>query len=378
MRTATTILALCVAALLVLGSVTLYSAVMVTGGEKFMRQMLYLLLGLVVCVSLALIDYRRWKTWMVWVILGSALLLLALVFVPGIGRTINGANRWIFIAGVQLQPSELARLAMILALAAYADRHQRRMNTFRHGIVGTCLIAGPVLALVLLGRDLSTTAALGCLAGTLIFVSGVRWLHVMPVAALLLAGLVAYVAQSEMRMNRIRAFLEPSQFQETIAVQNSRAATAMTVGGPGGLGLADSPFKKGSHNVPLHFSDFIFSVVGAEGGLVATLGTVTLYLLLLLSGIYIAWHSRDVFGMLLATGITLSICLQAFVHMGVVTGILPNTGFPLPFISHGGTNLIVTLAGIGLLFSIARQGLVRRQSKNPFDRHIEVPVAESA
>jgi cell division protein FtsW len=130
--------------------------------------------------------------------------------------------------------------------------------------------------------------------------------------------------------------------------------------------------------VPLHYADFIFSAVGVEGGLVATLSTVLLFTLFLCCCVYIAWHARDMFGLLVATGLTFFICLQASIHMGVVTGLLPNKGFPLPFISHGGTNLIFNLAGVGLLFSIARFGVTRVKSKNPFDRHIDVPVAEAA
>ena len=380
MRTATTILAICVAALLVLGSVVLYSAVLPTRHpEWFTKQMLHLAVGLVACLVIALMDYRRWKTRVVWLPYAVAIVALIAVFVPHIGVRQLGSHRWIAIGGITVQASEFAKLALILALAAYADRHQRKMNTVRHGIFLSGLIIGPVLGLIVCEVDVGTTITLGAVAGVMLLVAGVRWLHVLPIALVVVSCLVGYVAQDPVRMERVYALLDPAAHKDGKARQANNSATALAIGGSTGVGLAESPFKRGRvHNVPLHYSDFIFSVVGAEGGLVATLGTVLLFTVFLCCGVYIAWHARDLFGMLVATGITFFIALQAFIHMGVVTGVLPNKGFPLPFMSHGGTNLLFNLAGVGFLFSIARFGLVRGKAKNPFERHIEVPVAETA
>jgi cell division protein FtsW len=231
--------------------------------------------------------------------------------------------------------------------------------------------------LILCEIDVGTTVTLGAVAAVMLLVAGVRWLHVLPIGALALAGLIGFVATDEVRMGRIQALLHPEQHAQGKALQANNAARALAIGGSTGVGLADSPFKKRSY-LPLYYSDFIFSVVGAEGGLVATLGTVFLFATFLCCGVYIGWHARDLFGLLVATGITFFIALQAFIHMGVVTGILPNKGFPLPFMSHGGTNLLFNLAGVGLIFSIARFGVVREKNKNPFERHVEVPVAEAA
>jgi cell division protein FtsW len=339
--------------------------------------MIHLAIGGVACGTLAWIDYRRWKTWIVWVGYGLAVLLLILVFVPGFGVQQLGAHRWIRVGSFTFQASEFAKLALILALAAYMDRHQRKMNTFRHGLVYTGLIVAPVLGLIFIEVDVGTTATLGAVVAVMLLVAGVRWQHVLPIGALALAGLVAFVATDKVRMERVEALLRPDLHADGKAMQTVNARTALAAGGGLGLGPGDSPFKRRSY-VPLHYSDFIFSVVGAEGGLIATLGTVVLFTSFLGCGVYVGWHARDTFGLLLVTGITFFIVLQAFIHMGVVTGMLPNKGFPLPFMSHGGTNLLFNLAGVGLMFSVARRGQVSVKSRNPFERHIEVPVAEAA
>lgn len=378
MRTATTIFAITVAALLVLGSVILYSAVVSTGHpDWFYKQMLHLALGAVVCAFLATVDYRRWNSWLVWVGYGVAIVLLILVFVPGIGVQTLGARRWIRVGSFTFQASEFAKLALILALAAFAHRHQRKMTTFVHGLLLPGAIIGPVLGLIFIEVDVGTTATLGAVATVMLLVAGVRWLHLFPVGLAALAGLVLFVATDEVRRERVHALLHPELHAGGKAMQAESAAEALAVGGSTGVGFGDSKFKRRSY-VPLHYSDFIFSVVGGEGGLVATLTTVLLFTSFLCCGVYIGWHARDMFGLLLVTGITFFIALQAFIHMGVVTGILPNKGFPLPFMSHGGTNLLFNLAGVGLIFSVARRGIASVKSKNPFERHIDVPVAEAA
>lgn len=378
MRTVTTIFAITVAALLVLGSVILYSAVLTTGHpDWFHKQMIHLALGAVVCAALAVVDYRRWNNWLVWAGYGVALVLLVLVFVPGIGVHTLGANRWIRVGGFTFQASEFAKLALILVLAAYVHRHQRKMTTFKHGLLLPGAIIAPVLGLIFIEVDVGTTATLGAVAMVMLLVAGVRWMHILPVGVAGLAGLVLFVATDEVRRERVQALLNPAAHAQGKAMQATYAAEALAVGGGTGVGLADSKFKRGRY-VPLHYSDFIFSVVGAEGGLVATLGTVLLFTSFLCCGVYIGWHARDMFGLLLVTGITFFIALQAFIHMGVVTGILPNKGFPLPFMSHGGTNLLFNLAGVGLIFSVARRGIASVKSKNPFERHVDVPVAEAA
>lgn len=378
MRTATTILAMCVAALLVLGSVILYSAVSHNGARLYQSQMMYMAMGLVLCFVLAFMDYRKWKTWVAWCAYGLAIALLIGVFVPGFGVGRNGAHRWVHFGRFQLQASEIAKLALILALAAFAERHRRKMSTFKHGILLSGLIVAPVLLLILVEIDVGTTLTLGAVVAIMLFVSGVRWAHVLPVACAALIGVGGFVASNPNRMQRIEAMFHRDQQGEDKSGQSDLSVEAVSYGSLWGTGLNNSPFVKGANRVPLYFSDFIFIVIASEGGLAATMGTVLLYLTFLFCGVYIAWHARDLFGMLVATGLTFFICLQAFIHMGVATGILPNKGFPLPFISHGGTNLMFNLAAVGLLFSVARRAVARVKSNNPFESHVGVPIGEAA
>jgi cell division protein FtsW len=175
-------------------------------------------------------------------------------------------------------------------------------------------------------------------------------------------------------MGRIQAFLHPERYASAQAYQAENGTKAVGIGGLTGVGIGESVMKKRGV-VPLHYSDMIFSVIAAEKGLLGYMSVIGLYLVFLCTSVFIAWHARDMFGLMIATGVSFFICLQAAVHIGVVTSVIPNTGIPLPFMSHGGTNLMFNLVGVGLLFSIARFGLVRVKSKNPFDRHVDVPVA---
>lgn len=378
MRTATTLLAITVAALLTLGIIMINSAMMTEPklAGQINRQLVFLGVGLVICVGLACTNYQWLKKSPVWVLYGIAIVLLLLVFAPVIGSTQLGSSRWIKLAGFSFQSSEFAKGALILALAAFMDRHQRKLRSFRYGIVFPVLIIGPVIGLIFKEPDIGTTATLGAVVSIMLLVGGVRWSHAICIAGVGLVCVVGYVSQDPVRLKRIDALIHPELHEEGAGMQAKYAREALATGGWWGVGLGDSRWKQ-RYYIPLHYSDFIFSVIGAELGLFGAMSTLLLFLSVLFCGTYIAWHAKDLFGMLAATGFTFFICMQAFIHMGVVMGVLPNKGYPLPFISHGGTNLMFNLVAIGLLVSIARFGSVRvkSKSKNPFDRHVDVPVA---
>lgn len=376
MRTATTVLAITVAALLTLGSIVLYSAMMTEPAlaKHLDKQLVFVVLGLALCCAVAIYDYQSFKKWQVWAVYGIAIILLMLVFAPAVGSTQLGAARWIKIAGFSFQSSEFAKGALILALAAYVDRHQRKMRTFKYGIIFPSLIIGPIIGLIFLEPDIGTTLTLGAVVSIMLLVGGVKWSHAVCIAGVGLACVVGYVSQNPVRLNRIDAFLHPEDHATGAAMQAEYSLKALRTGGITGVGLGDSRWKQRAY-IPLHYSDFIYSVIGAELGLIGAMSTLILYVIVLICGVYISWHARDLFGMLVAAGLTFFICMQAFIHMGVVMAVLPNKGFPLPFISHGGTNLMFNLVAVGLLISIGRRGLVRVKSNNPFDRHVEVPVA---
>ena len=186
------------------------------------------------CLVIALMDYRRWKTRVVWLPYAVAIVALIAVFVPHIGVRQLGSHRWIAIGGITVQASEFAKLALILALAAYADRHQRKMNTVRHGIFLSGLIIGPVLGLIVCEVDVGTTITLGAVAGVMLLVAGVRWLHVLPIALVAVSCLVGYVAQDPVRMERVYALLDPAAHKDGKARQANNSATALAIGGSTG------------------------------------------------------------------------------------------------------------------------------------------------
>lgn len=334
----------------------LYSSSMTQVGMHYLvLQLIWCALGLVLCVTATAIDYRHLKPF-VWPLFFFALVLLALVLLPlphGITKRINGAHRWFILPGMRLQPSELGKLSLILILAWYGDRFQRRMHTFKWGILFPSLLIAAMLGLIFIEPDRGTTVLLAAVSGAMLLMAGVRWKFIIPPVLLALVGLVISLLHDPMRMRRIFSWLDLEQHKNGVGYQAYQAMIALGSGGWTGLGLGNGRQKLGF--VPEHHTDFIFSIIGEELGLVATLLVVLGFIVLTLCGIYIALHARDTFGTLLATGITLLISLQAAINIGVVTSALPNKGLPLPFISYGGSNLLAMLTSVGILLSIARK-----------------------
>jgi cell division protein FtsW len=356
MKLAVTVLAFCVAALLATGLVMLYSSSMDEVGARYLiQQAIWCGLGLVCCLVAAAVDYRHLKK-VVWLLYGLAAILLAAVFIPHIGHASHGARRWIGMHGTQnIQPSELAKIVLIIAVAWYGDRYQRHLPTWRKGILIPALFVGFILGLIFIEPDRGTTLLLAAVCGFMLFVAGVRVSYVLPV--LLVAGLAMFFSlrHDSMRSGRIHAWLHPEETKLDQGHQTYEAIIAFGAGGWRGVGLGDSRQKLGF--VPEDHTDFILPIIGEELGLVATLAVASSFLCIGICGLWIARHAKDTFGLLMATGITMLIGLQAAINIGVVTGALPNKGLPLPFISYGGSNLVALLTGVGLLFSIARFSL---------------------
>jgi cell division protein FtsW len=351
MRLATTTLAFCVAALLSLGMVILYSSK--AEGAFLARQLVWCGIGLSVCVAAALVDYRKWKK-LSPIILIFAVVLLILVFAPYIGIEVNGARRWIGYGGFTMQPSEAAKLALIFFIAWYGERYQRHMPAFRRGLIYPSLVIVVVLGLIFKEPDVGTTILLGGVSAGLLLLAGVRWVYFLPPVAAASAAVVFFLLNDPMRSKRIYSWLNLEETRQGMGMQAYQAMIALGAGGISGRGLGDGRQKLGW--IPEHHTDFIFSIIGEELGLVATMGVVVLFFVIVVCGFYIALQARDPFGMLVASGLTMLIGLQAFINMGVVTGVLPNKGISLPFISYGGSSLVVTLCAVGILFSIARCG----------------------
>jgi len=207
--------------------------------------------------------------------------------------------------------------------------------------------------LIFLEPDWGTALLLATVSSIMLLVAGVRWRHFFPPFMIGAATFMIFLLNNPVRMKRILSWMNPEQTKEGVGYQAWQATLALGSGGWTGLGLGNGRQKFGY--LPEHQTDFILANIGEELGLIATLGVVAAFVVLLICGIYIAWHSRDTFGLLLATGLTFLIALQAFINIGVVTSALPNKGLPLPFISRGGSNLFLMLVCVGLLLSVARR-----------------------
>jgi len=377
MKTAVTTLVFCVAALLTLGLVMLYSASMNTvvprsggalyGTDLLVSQLCWCGLGLVACCVAAIVDYQKLKPW-VWPILLLTLILLVglLILPPPFVSPIKGARRWFTLPGISLQVSEIAKLSLILVLAWYCDRYQRQMGSWVRGIALPGVIICTVLALIFVEPDRGTTILLAAVSGCLLLLAGVSWRYFIPPVALGFVGLVVSILHDPMRLKRVCSWLYLEENKQGVGYQAYQAMIALGSGGWFGLGLGNGRQKLGF--VPENHTDFILSTIGEELGLVATLGVILGFVLIVCCGIYIATRARDTFGTMLAAGITFLIGLQACINIGVVTSTLPNKGLALPFISYGGSSLLVMLTCIGLLLSVARHARSIEQLKpaNPF------------
>jgi cell division protein FtsW len=348
-----TILVSSVASLLALGAVMLYSSGMTQNGAHYLEmQMLWCVMGLVVAVVVAAMDYRLLKP-AAWPLLAISVVLLVMVLIPHLGVRIKGARRWLPFGPMRLQCSEVAKLAVIIALAWYGERFQRQMPRFKRGVLFPCLWLAPVFVLIFFEPDYGATILLAAVSALMLLIAGVRWRYILPPVLLGTGGLAYLIWRNPTRSMRVYSWWHLEETKAGFGYQAYQAMLALGSGGWTGLGLGNGRQKLGF--VPEHQTDFILSIIGEELGLVATLFVVVAFVAILVCGVYIAVKAPDTFGLLLASGVVFLIGFQAFVNIGVVTSALPNKGLPLPFISYGGSNLLAMLTGVGLLLSIARQ-----------------------
>lgn len=380
MKVAVTTLVFCVASLLALGMVMLYSSSMAQVGAGYLtKQLIWCVLGVAACVAATVVDYRRLrKIW--WVPLCVALLMLALVLSPHVGARINGARRWFRVGGFNFQPSEFAKIALLIALAWYGEHFQRQMPQWKRGLLIPGLLIGLTVGLIFKEPDVGNALVLAAVSGVMLLVAGIRLRYFVPPVLAAAIGVGVFICYNPVRSDRIYSWLHVEETRRSTGRQAYEAMVALGSGGLTGKGLGDGSQKLGF--VPLQFSDFIFSIIGEELGLVGTLLVIAAFVAVVFCGIYIAMHAADTFGLLLGAGITFLIGLQAFINIGVVTGALPNKGLPLPFISHGGSNLLLMLTCVGVLLSIARQAreaevsmrniVTDQELANPFARRAQL------
>lgn len=357
-----------------MNDVILKSGGALVGSRQVVSQSMWCGLGIVACVCATFLDYRLLKKF-AWPIFIGALVMLVLVLVPSVGHKIKGASRWFKFGGVSFQPSEISKLALIIVMAWYCERYQRQMQTWKRGVMIPGIIIASMLGLIFVEPDRGTTILLAVVTGSMLLVAGVQWRYIVPPIVLAITALAFSLWRDPMRMKRIFSWLYLEENKDGVGYQAYQAMIALGSGGWFGLGLGNGRQKLGF--VPEHHTDFILSIIGEELGLIATLGVLIGFVLIVICGVYIATHARDTFGMMLATGITFLIGLQAFINIGVVTSALPNKGLALPFISYGGSNLLVMLACVGVLFSVARQARSPEfKPVNPFASE-ELPSAQT-
>jgi len=297
-------------------------------------------------------DYRLLKKLAVPLFVVSVV-LLALVLSSHIGVVRGGARRWFSFEGVSFQPSELAKISLVIALAWYCERFQRQMPSWKRGVFIPAIGIGLTLVLIIKEPDFGTTILLAAVSGAMLLLAGARWSYILPPVGVALIALAIIIWHDPMRSERIYSWMHLEETKSEKGHQAYQSMLAFGAGGWTGLGLGNGRQKRGF--VPEHHTDFILSIVGEELGLIATLMVLLAFTAIVICGIYIALRAPDAFGMLLASGITLLVGLQAAINIGVVTGALPNKGLPLPFISYGGSNLVSMLVCVGLLLSVARR-----------------------
>jgi cell division protein FtsW len=279
-----------------------------------------------------------------------ALILLVLVFVPALNIEVGGSTRWLKLPLLPaIHPAEFAKLALVVFLAHWFARQGNRIHGFWTGTVPFLLFIAPIIVLVFKEPDLGTTGVIGLTAFTMFFVAGANLVHLAIMTATGLMGVIV-VGLRGYQLDRIRVWQNPWLDRLGDGFHTVQGLLALGIGGLFGTGLGASKVF-----VPNAFNDFIFAEVGQEFGLVGAVVVIALFLLLAYSGVRVALGAPDTFGALLAAGITAWLCLQAFINIGVVVALLPITGITLPFISAGGSSLIISFAAVGILLSISRE-----------------------
>ena len=315
------------------------------------NQLVGVLTGSIALIIAWHIKYIYWKKFALLMLIAS-LLLMALVFVPGIGVELKGAARWIQLGPVTIQPAEFTKLAFIIYIAAWLEAKKKEIRGFSSGFIPFLVMLGVVSLFFILQPDIGTLGVLVLTSTLLFFVGGGRLLQISLLFLIGLVMLSIVVYLQPYRIDRVLVFFEPADDIQGIGYQLHQSLIAIGSGGFWGKGFGMS--KQKFHYLPEPTGDSIFAVFGEEFGFIGNIGLVTLFLMFLWRGVRIARHAPDIFGSYLATGITLLVVVQAFVNMAAISGLIPLTGLPLSFISYGSSALTANLAAVGILLNISK------------------------
>jgi cell division protein FtsW len=345
-------------ALSLAGLVMVFSASAVVAGNRFQdpsyflkRQLAWLVLGLALMHITSRIDYAVWKKLAVPLLAVTGGLLL-LVLIPSVGVLAKGARRWLRAGPVLLQPTEIAKVVTVIYLAAYLAAKEERLPSFQKGVLPPLMLVGAVCGLILLQPDLGNVVVIGTVMFCLLFLAGAKLSHL---AGLVLCGVpvvLGLILSSSYRRQRLMTFLAPWKDASDAGFQVTQSFLAFGSGGPFGVGLGEG--KQKLFFLPEAHTDFVLALVGEELGFLGTAALMMLFLAFVIRGFSIAARARMPFGYFLGMGITLLIATQTLINAGVVTGLLPTKGLTLPFVSYGGSSLVISLIGVGILLSISR------------------------
>ena len=365
-NTAHTLL-ICVAGLIGLGLIMLASVGPFSPDNRgqplffLQRQGLWLVAGIGVCVVLARLDPKLLIRHGLWIQIGATVLVL-LCHVPGVGRTVKGSARWIPLGPFALQPGEFLKLATVIFAAGWVHWQKDRMKSPWYGLVFPMLILGLPILLLLKQPDLGSAMFVVMAASVVLFAGGAPILPLAILGLLAVIGVIALAFTMPERMGRLVAFMDPEAHRQGGGYQVWQALVALGSGGTRGVGLGQSVQKM--FYLPEAHTDFIFPILGEELGLPFTLGVVAVFLMITLLGGYIACHAPDPTSMTLGIGLTALVAMQAVANLAVVTGLLPPKGVGLPFISYGGSNLVLCLAAVGILVALHRQAHYREEARS--------------
>jgi cell division protein FtsW len=344
--------------LLVIGILMVYSASNAFSREQkgdglyyLKRQLLWCCLGVSVMFCTMIANYNIYQR-VAWLLLVLAGILLVLVYVPGIGVRINGSNRWIKIGNFMFQPVEPAKLVLIIYIARFLNQKAEHVKFFKQGILPVLLVISLFLGLICAQPDFGSVILIALLTFVMLFIGGAKLWHLAVISSTALVFIAYGVIREGYRAKRVLTFLNPWATPEGAGYHTIQSYYALGSGGIWGTGIGGGTQKL--LYLPTPHTDSIFSVIGEELGFIGTTLVVILFMIVVWRGINIALHTEDRFAGLLAIGISCLIGLQAVINIGVATGSLPSKGITLPFISSGGSSLVVCLASIGILLNISR------------------------
>ena len=333
-----------------------------SGFHYLWNHILTLCVGIAVMFVLSKTDYKKFRP-LVYIMLGFSLLLILLVFVPGIGISANGARRWLRLWPTTFQPSELLKLVMVISLADYMDKNIHRMRDFRYGILIPVAIMLFFQGIIIIQPDFGAVMSLGILTVGLLILGGARLSHIGALVLFSLPMIYIVVASSAYRMKRIMCFTDPWKDAFGCGFQLVQSFIAFGSGRFLGVGIGGS--KQKLYFLPEVHTDFIFSLIGEELGLIGALTVLGIFLWLFIRGVQLSLRTSDPFSYFLTMGLTMMIGVQTAINFAVSMGLMPTKGLPLPFISYGGSALLINLSAAGILISISRSNEKNAYNNNP-------------